>query len=149
MNYTDAVAQLRQDNPDYDDEPPDIQVIIAREVGGILAEGYRNGVEFGTFDNCREYGLTVSAGGWTFCWYEHRNSDRINVEGCPDAEVQEWGPYGGADKFDTLFWTSYGQYAVAAKSLVAALERVKVGPATRHEVKVAMADAVNANEVAV
>lgn len=79
-------------------------------------------VDFGTFDNCREWGLTVTAGGWTFCAYEHRNSDEINLEGCPTAEAETWGPYGGADKFDTLAsypWRDYNRAAQALNYLLA------------------------------
>lgn len=81
-------------------------------------------IDFGVFDNCREYGLTVTVGDWTFCAYEHRNSDAICIEGCPTAEVQPYGPYGG-DKYDVLFSTSWKQYNVAATALIAGMQAVK------------------------
>ena len=112
---------------------------IAFSVGEILDgnDFYEDeDVSYGTFDNLREHGLTVSYHGWTFCVYEHRNSDAICVEGCPDSEVQPYGPYGGADKYDVLFDTKYRDYEGAAKFLTAAMRFVKNNPlAKRDQVK--------------
>lgn len=82
-------------------------IAMARTVGTLIASEFGELVSWDTFDNCREHGLTVSTpGGWTFCWYEHRNSDTIHIEGCPTSEMQSFGPYGGESKYDTLaeFW---------------------------------------------
>ena len=82
-------------------------VEIPREVGTSVANSMGEFVTWGTFDNCREHGLTVTnAHGWTFCWYQHRNSDLIHIEGCPTSDIREYGPYGGDNKWDTLaiFW---------------------------------------------
>lgn len=91
-----------------DGSPDDYAPIaMARIVGSKIAGEFGEFVTWGTFDNCREHGLTVSTpGGWTFCWYEHRNSNSIHIEGCPTREVREYGPYGGESKGDTLaeFW---------------------------------------------
>lgn len=95
------------------------RVAIPREVGKIVASEMGEFVTWGVFDNCREHGLTATnSGGWTFCWYEHRNSDLIHIEGCPTSEIKEWGPYGGKDKWDTLaqFWPE--TYADVAACLV-------------------------------
>lgn len=98
---------------------------------------YPEGTVFGTFNNCREWGLTYSHGGWTFCVYEHRNSDSICIEGCPDAEVQKYGPYGGADKYDTLSSDGFDDYEKVGQRLEAAL-RVANPTATRADIEKAM-----------
>ena len=94
---------------------------ISYEVFGeaLLDEFYdeQELLDFGTFDNCREYGVTVTVGGWTFAAYEHRNSDDICVEGCPTAEVTPYGPYGGEDKYDVLFSARRRRYHEAADAL--------------------------------
>lgn len=101
---------------------------------------------YGTFDNCREWGLTVSVGGWTWCAYEHRNSDQIQLQGCPDAEVRPYGPYGNAghaSKWDTLGSLGPHDEWVAADALVHAIRFVVANPqATRDQVKAAIAAAV-------
>lgn len=93
----------------------DKNIRIAVEVfgePGLSDEFYKeeDKLDFGTFSNCREYGMTVTVGGWTFAAYEHRNSDDIGIEGCPTGEVQEFGPYGTDDKFDVLFSARWKQY---------------------------------------
>lgn len=91
---------------------------MARIVGTLVASEFGELVSWDTFDNCREHGLTVrTPGGWTFCWYEHRNSDLVHIEGCPTADMQSWGPYGGENKWDTLaeFWPE--TYDAVAKCL--------------------------------
>jgi len=97
LSYSEAIGQLEADHG-----PAGRNVTIAREVGGALAEGFGDRITFGTFDNCREYGLTFTAGEWTFCCFEHRNSDQIMVEGCPTSEMKEWGPYGCPDKYSKI-----------------------------------------------
>lgn len=103
----------------------DKNVRIAAEVfgeAGMLDEFYKeeDKLSFGTFNNCREYGMTVTVGGWTFAVYEHRNSDDICIEGCPTGEVREFGPYGGTGKHDVLFsarWKQYHQVAGAINTM--------------------------------
>lgn len=95
-------------------------------VGNDFYDEIKSGVvEFGVFDNYREYGLTASINGWTFCAYEHRNSDAICIEGCPTGQVESYGPYGGEDKYDVLFSTSWMQYWEARKALVAGMNAVR------------------------
>lgn len=142
LSYSEAIAQLEAANPAYpwselDIDKPGVtwptNVEIAREVGGALAEGFGDRITFGTFDNCREYGLTFTAGDWTFCCFEHRNSDQIYVEGCPTAEMKEWGPYGCEDKWSMMWWTSYEQYQIVTRTLSAVLLAAMDGPLTRAE----------------
>lgn len=127
MNYGEAIAQLRDEHEidyweaRYPDEPTE-NFVIAKEVGGALAEGFGNRISFDTFDNCREWGLTFTAGGWTFCCYEHRNSDEIHIEGRPTVPIQEWGPYGGDDKYDTMFHAGWEQYQTITKALTYVIE---------------------------
>ena len=120
----------------------DKNVRIANDVFGEQGVGdeFYNDPEvedaFGTFENCREYGLTVTYGGWTFAAFEHRISDDICVEGCPADEVKEYGPYGSGDKHDVLFSTKWKQYHEAADALVKAMKYVKANPsATRAQLK--------------
>jgi hypothetical protein len=119
----------------------DKNVRIAVEVmgeSGLGDEFYKeeDKLDFGTFQNCREYGMTVTVGGWTFAAYEHRNSDDICIEGCPADEVREFGPYGSEDKFDVLFSAPWKQYHIAAAVLVLAARHVIKHPdATRADLK--------------
>lgn len=70
--------------------------------------------------------------------YEHRNSDQIHIEGCPTGEVKSYGPYGGVNKWDTLFAAKDEEYAVVAEKLVAMLRLVSDGAThSREEVRVA------------
>lgn len=107
------------------------QVIIAGRLFGEMGVGndFYNSpeVDFGTFDNCREYGLTVTIAGWTFAAYQHRNSDYICITACPVADVAEYGPYAAnGDKNDcVLFDTEWRQYQDAAKALAAGMNYVK------------------------
>ena len=97
--------------------------------GGVGNDFYRDEEvddAFGIFENCREYGLTVSINGWTFSVYEHRNSDYIIVNGCPTAEVHSYGPYAeDGDKYDYLFECKWKQYHEAAKALIDMMRRVR------------------------
>jgi len=132
MNYSDAIAQLRVDQnlPYWEEKYPDEpirQYIIAKEVGGALAEAFRDGIDFGTFDNCREWGLTFTVGDWTFCCYEHRNSDEVHIEGCPTDQTEPFGPYGGESKYDTLFRSEPEQYQTVTKVLVRIIEAARRG----------------------
>lgn len=109
---------------------------------GLLNEFYgeEDKLSFGTFYNCREYGVTVEVGGWTFAVYEHRNSDDIVIEGCPTAEVQEYGPYGGGDKYDVLFSTRWKTEHLAADAMWIAARHVLRHPAaTRADLTKVMA----------
>lgn len=96
---------------------------IAREVGLRVAGVMGEFVSYDVFDNCREHGITYrGAGGWTFCAYEHRNSDQIHIEGCPTPLVESYGPYGGRDKYDTLHHVEWMDYQGAADALIAMLQ---------------------------
>lgn len=112
---------------------------------GLLDEFYEetDKLDFGTFDNLREYGLTVTVGGWTFAAYEHRNSDDIILNGCPTAEVQSYGPYAAdGDKHDVLFSARWKQYHEAAQAIVLAARYVLDHPsASRSDVRWAAAAA--------
>lgn len=120
--YSKALDQLRREQDFYGyPEDEHANMVIAKEVGGALAEGFGDKIDFGTFDNCREWGLTFTAGNWQFCCYEHRNSDDIHIEGCKLENRQTWGPYGGTDKYRTLFRTSYGDYQAVTAALAAVL----------------------------
>lgn len=115
-----------------------INITISRIVGDMVDKATEGAVDFGVFDNCREYGLTFSHGLWTFCVYEHRNSDLIDIEGCPTIEAQDYGPYGSDDKYDTLFCAEYEAYGVVAEKLLAMLRLVSDGEKhTRREVAAA------------
>ncbi len=146
--YVDALAKLRADNTV---EPcaaevgcapgcctgDDVQVTISRIVGALVLDALGpEWVDFGTFDNCREYGLTFSVPGWQFCVYEHRNSDNICVQGCPADQVQPYGPYGGGGKWDVLARAQYDCRGAAAAALIDALRFVNNNPgATREQVR--------------
>jgi len=143
--------------PGYEDAPSrdliaasDHNVRIAVEVfgeGGLLDEFYQeeDKLDFGTFENCREYGVTVTVGGWTFAAYEHRNSDDICIEGTRTANVKPYGPYGTDDKYDVLFSARWKQYHEAATAINAITRHVLSNPdATRDDLKgVASADVRN------
>lgn len=93
-------------------------------------------LDFGTFNNCREYGVTVTVGGWMFAVYEHRNSDSICIEGCPVDQVKEYGPYGTDDKHDVLFETGPDDSYKARTAMIAIADYVLDNPtATREQVK--------------
>lgn len=96
-------------------------------------------LEFGVFDCGREYGLTYTVADWTFCVYEHRNTDSLCIEGCPTDDMKPCGPYGGSDKYDVMFETGpEGEYRVY-RALEAALLHVKDSPgATRDKLKKVM-----------
>jgi hypothetical protein len=121
----------------------DSNVRIAYEVfgeSGLSDEFYGEEglLDFGTFENCREYGVTVTVGGWTFAAYEHRNSDDICLEGCPAGEVRDFGPYGSDDKHDVLFSAKWKQYHEVAGALTRATRHVLANPAaTRADVRAA------------
>ena len=103
--------------------------VLPERVGIKVAERFGEFVSFDTFDNCREHGVMVStAWGWSFCWYEHRNSDSIHIEGCPTNEIKHYGPYGGVSKWDTLgeFWPE--TYSVVAEALIEMIEMARTIP---------------------
>lgn len=138
MNYSGAIKQLESEqtcdwskDPDWIFDPNDdglsTNYVIAKEVGGALAEGFGDRIEFGTFDNCREWGLTFTAGDWTFCCFEHRNSDQIMVEGCPTAELKTWGPYGCDTKWDMMWHAGWKQYQTVTQALTYAINAALAG----------------------
>lgn len=156
---TDALAQLRRDNPPMSMTPCSTpcspgccieptertNVVISDMVGHLVLDALGSEwVDFGTFDNCREYGLTFTVPGWQFCVYEHRNSDEICIQGCPIDEIAgDYGPWpGDITKWDVLAKASYEMYGAAAVYLIEALRYVNKNPkATRREVKSALAEA--------
>ena len=79
-------------------------------------------ITIGTFTNCRECGLTFrimkKQKSFTWCIYEHRNSDRIIINGkegyiCMNGEL----PYAKRTKWDYLESFSYNQHYECAKKL--------------------------------
>ncbi len=93
-------------------------------------------VNVGCFTNCREVGLTFallgaydeagkyhSVDAFTFCIYEHRNSDEIIING-KAGYVSFNGelPYGGETKYDYLAHFSYNQHYEAAEKLKELIE---------------------------
>lgn len=115
----------------------DRQVQIARAVGIIIAREFGELISWDVFDNCREYGLTVTThGGWQFCVFEHRNSDEICIQGCPLSQVRHYGPYGDADKYDVLARARYQDYEHAAAQLIAIIKAsVELSSFGRSELK--------------
>ena len=83
-------------------------------------------IEIGTFDNCREYGNTYRAIGadqdYTFCVYEHRNSDAIYINGCHTDEIKSYGPYSGDDKWFSHASFRYDEHYKAAQKLMCFLK---------------------------
>jgi hypothetical protein len=102
-------------------------ITISRIVGDMVDKATEGAIDFGTFDNCREYGLTFTLGLWTFCVYEHRNSDEICIEGCLTAEMKSYGPYGGISKYDTLTCDGPEEYKAVADKLTSMLRLVSDG----------------------
>ncbi|QGJ95059.1 hypothetical protein SEA_REDWATTLEHOG_198 [Gordonia phage RedWattleHog] len=107
--------------------------IIAARVHSMCE--FPDDTTYGTFYNCREYGVTYHRRGWTFALYEHRNSDQIILNGCPDPEVQSYGPYGDVDDKHNYF-VALGpeDYWPAADALKQALS-VASPALTRQEMK--------------
>lgn len=94
-------------------------------------------IQVGTFTNCRENGLTFILTGiydesgkylrgdlnhgkvlFTYCVYEHRNSDSIIING-KEGYITENGflPYAGETKYDYLAEFSCGQHSEVADKL--------------------------------
>lgn len=73
----------------------------------------------GSFDNCREYGNTYSIkdSNFTYCTYEHRNSDAIIINGCENQDIKPYGPYNGDSKWDYLESFDYGQITETVNKL--------------------------------
>ena len=88
-------------------------------------------VEVGKFDNCREYGNTYrvlnAKQDYTFCVYEHRNSDQICINGCPTEEIKIYGPYTDGSKYDYHYSVSYDEHYRAAIKLMEFLVECKNG----------------------
>ena len=78
-------------------------------------------ISVGTFTNCRECGLTFMVMGktsFTYCVYEHRNSDEIIINGKKGCiSVNGDLPYIGDTKYDCLAKFNYNQYYEAAEKL--------------------------------
>lgn len=92
---------------------------------------YYYNIHVGAFTNCREVGLTFAALGWydqdhryhsitpfTWCVYEHRNSDEIIING-KEGLVSLNGdlPYAGDSHHSYLASYSRGEYDLAAGKL--------------------------------
>lgn len=79
-------------------------------------------VTIGTFTNCRECGLTfkVSDKGnaFTWCVYEHRNSDEIIING-KEGYISFNGdlPYNGDSKYSYLYNFNHGEFSECADKL--------------------------------
>lgn len=78
-------------------------------------------ISVGTFTNCRECGLTFMLYGknpFTWCVYEHRNSDAIIING-KEGYISVNGelPYKSDSKFDFLAEFHYNQSLEAANFL--------------------------------
>jgi len=134
-----------------------IASIVGNDIVGDLLYDIRDELVFGTFDNDREYGITVTVGGWTFAVYEHRNSDDIIVNGCPTDDVEPFGPYGGGGKYDVLHSSPWRNYEGASAALATAIRRVRNVPSTgrsklqqviREEHRRTVADEMNAEVTA-
>jgi hypothetical protein len=72
-------------------------------------------IEVSEFDNCREYGFQYRVLNGkqdvSFTVYEHRNSDRIIINGCKTEDIQSYGAYlkGGSSR-DYLASFGYEEY---------------------------------------
>lgn len=82
-------------------------------------------ISIGTFTNCRECGYTYmitdgSYDNWfTFCTYEHRNSDDIVINGKTGlVNMNDELPYNGDSKYDFLASFRYDDYEGAVSKLV-------------------------------
>lgn len=79
-------------------------------------------VAVGTFTNCRECGLTFrvmeNGRAFTWCVYEHRNSDDIIING-KEGYVSSNGdlPYMADDKWSYITLFSYNQHYEVAEKL--------------------------------
>jgi hypothetical protein len=98
-------------------------------------------ITVGTFTNCRECGLTFVIQGFhdekneyhnidsfTWCVYEHRNSDEIIINGkegyiCRNGEL----PYNGDSKYSFLESFSYNEHELCADSLVNRIQAYTTG----------------------
>ncbi len=109
-------------------------------------------VAVGCFTNCREVGLTFTLIGaygednkyqsmstdcFTFCVYEHRNSDEIIING-KSGYVSLNGdlPYGGETKYDYLAAFSYNQHYEAAEKLKELIEEKFAEHAVKNSITV-------------
>lgn len=100
-------------------------------------------INVGTFTNCREVGLTFAITGYyegktykplsindwfTFCVYEHRNSDDITING-KQGYINHNGdlPYIADSKWSYLASSGYKQYNEATDKLVELINKVIKG----------------------
>ncbi len=81
-------------------------------------------ISVGTFTNCRECGLTFMVHSadykqfFTFCIYEHRNSDSIIINGKPGmVSLNGDLPYAADDKYTYLAEFGYNHYYECAVKL--------------------------------
>lgn len=78
-------------------------------------------ITIGTFTNCRECGLTflyMEKESFTWCVYEHRNSDQIIINGKKGYETMAGAlPYCSDSKWDNLGEFRYNEYEKAANKL--------------------------------
>ena len=98
---------------------------------GMLDDDDYLDIEVGEFDNCRESGFTYralnSAIDFTFCVYEHRNSDQLIINGCLTKDVKHYGPYGSNDKYFSYARFSYNQHYDCASRLLELISSVVSG----------------------
>jgi len=78
-------------------------------------------IEVGTFTNCRECGLTFKVAeekAFTWCVYEHRNSDEIILNG-KEGHITLSGdlPYKGNSKYDYIASFKFNQHYECAEKL--------------------------------
>jgi len=139
MKLVEAFDKLATEQSDYYGSPllwaaTAANAKLSAAVGSELKTV--SGVEFDTFDNCREYGLTYTFGGWTFCAFEHRNSNELHIEGSPTGEIQSYGPYGGIDKWDTIaHWGPDDSWRLAETLLLVAQAAADGAELSRQYVK--------------
>ena len=86
-------------------------------------EALRNiNISIGTFTNCRECGLTFlileKGEAFTWCVYEHRNSDNIIINGKRGYITLNGDlPYNGESKYDYLATFNYNEHYECAEKL--------------------------------
>lgn len=85
-------------------------------------------IHVGVFTNCRECGYTymcMAENGktFTFCTYEHRNSDAIIING-KEGHISFNGdlPYCADNKYTNLSEYAYGEYLLTAQKLLKLIE---------------------------
>ena len=92
------------------------QFRVSHGVSESLNQGdVPDSTRYGTFYNCREYGITYSVGEFAFCVFEHRNNDTVYIQGSRLDDSYEYGPYTGESKYDGLTTVEPEDYGTAAR----------------------------------